>query len=174
MPSATDRKKCGELWHLLWLQLYFRPNPNTDGYIPLSRPRVAPNLLTENGRSLCFRVQLTSLQHQTLETLAHTHAQMHTHTRVLLCVFCRCVREEERPEGVWWLHLSLRGCVQRRRCPAEVRLPLPGESITANTRGETDVLSIFSFVLRRRNIVSSWMFSGNKNHRQLEFCHYSH
>lgn len=45
-----------------------------------------------------------------------------------LCLFprCRSVREEERPEGLWRLHLSIRRRLQRRRRSAQMCLPVPG------------------------------------------------
>lgn len=45
-----------------------------------------------------------------------------------LCLFLRCrsVREEERPEGLRRLHLSIRRRLQRRRRSAQMCLPVPG------------------------------------------------
>ncbi len=43
-----------------------------------------------------------------------------------LSLCCRSVREEERPAGLWWLHLSIRRRLQRRRSSAQMRLPVPG------------------------------------------------
>lgn len=45
-----------------------------------------------------------------------------------LSLCCRSVREEEWPAGLWWLHLSIRRRLQRRRSSAQMRLPVPGRS----------------------------------------------
>lgn len=72
-------------------------------------------------------------------------------------ICCRSVREEERPQGLWWFHLQVRRRLQRRRCSAQVCLPVPGGTQ-------------FSFSIKYRSLLLGWT-EQSSSHNSFVVCH---